>query len=147
LRERGRAVAIAVEVLHRLGFNLELWVGESVRPSGGGYDNDDYAIEMVQVKSAADPMDWDAIMFAIAHPAMLRQIAFGLNESRDWNERDLYGFVRGRGYGTCGEFPESITEQFDIVLESQKSNHFDRAAFINNILVTAESDRIQDMEV
>lgn len=141
LRERGRSVAIAVEVLHRLGFNLELWVGESVQAGR------DYVIEMVKVKDAADLMDWDSIMFAMAHPAMLRCIAFGLNETRPDDERDKFGFVAGRGYGTCCEFPSSITEQFDVVLESQKSNHFNQAAFIENILVTAESDRIEEFEV
>jgi len=140
LRERGRAVAVAVEVLHRLGFNIELWAGECV--AGGGA----LSVEMVKIKDAADPMDWDAVMFPIAHPTFLRRFIFALNESRPENERSMFSF-NGGGYGTPRPLPTDIANGFDLVLDMQRSNHFDRAAFMQQVLVTAETVRIADVEV
>lgn len=144
LRERGRAVAVAVEVLHQLGFNLEIWTGEAVKQMNG---TNHVAVEMVKLKEAEDPLDWDALMFGIGHPGMLRRVIFGLNETRPEDERRRFGFKPKGGYGYPCSLPKEIGEGFDVVLEQQQNNQFNRDAFIEQVMVTAESVRIADVEV
>lgn len=144
IRRRGRAVAIAVEVLYRLGFQMELWAGESVKGYGEVDGKKLQTVEMVKVKEASDPLDWDAVMFSMAHPGMLRRIVFALNEARPTEERKACGFQRSGGYGMPCAFPKDITDQFDVVMEGLKDNHFDMEAFINDIVVTATDDRVEE---
>lgn len=143
LRERGRGVAAAVDVLHRLGFSIELWCGEAVE----SHRNRSVSVEMVKVKEAADPLDWDAVMFGIGHPTMLRRFVFALNESRPDDQRSMFGFQSSGGYGSPCSLPTSIAEGFDVVLEAQRGNRFDKNEFIQTMLVTAETARIADVEV
>lgn len=145
LRERGRGVAAAVDVLHRLGFSVELWCGEAV---SAGWDNSRaVSVEMVKIKEASDPLDWDAVMFGIGHPTFLRKFVFSLNESRPSEQRARFGFKVMGGYGGPCSLPESIAEGFDVVLEAQTGNRFDKNEFIQRMLITAETVRIADVEV
>jgi hypothetical protein len=141
LRERGRGVAAAVDVLFRLGFSVELWCGEAVSRGPN------MSVEMVKIKEAPDPLDWDAVMFGIGHPTMLRRFTFALNESRPADQRKKFGFQSTGGYGSPDSLPESIADGFDVVLEAQRGNRFDKNEFIQTMLVTADSVRIADVEV
>jgi hypothetical protein len=140
ISKRGRAVVVATEVLHRMGFGLELWCGEAVK------GNEDRTSEMVKIKEAGDPMDWDAVMFMLSNPMNLRRVTFALNELRDKDQKQRMGFTEYGGYGSPCEFPEEITNQFDVNMPMLRSNDFDATAFIKEILVTAEVDKVEEFE-
>lgn len=138
IRQRGRAVAVAVEVLHMLGFNLELWAGEATTAGG------DQCVEMVKVKEAHDPLDWDSVMFALAHPCMLRRVVFGLNEVRPMDVRKQFGFTGNGHYGSPSKFPKDIRDQYDVVLEALHSNDFNMREFVNQVMVTVDGDKVEE---
>lgn len=144
---RGTAVVSAVQAVQAMGFNVELWVGESVSPTGNAGDNS-RNVEMVKVKDYRDPIDIDVSMFCMAHPAMLRRIFFLLNEEHDDNHRRAFGFGVGTGgYGSPSEFPKELTEQFDFVVEQYRWGQEKNAeSIIESMIFTNDEERISEYE-
>jgi hypothetical protein len=146
LAARGSNVVAAVEAAQAMGFNAEIWVGEAVTPSSNR-SSKAANVEIIRVKDYLDPIDIDSLMFCIAHPAMLRRIMFVLNEEHEEEHRTKFGFFVGGGYGVPTEFPESITESFDLVIERFKFGEEDDASkMLDSIFVLDENERISEYE-
>ena len=97
---RGAAVAALVELLELAGYRVELWAVEATDPSWGGRGGAGSICRLrnqVLVKSSEQPLDLSRVAFALAHPAMLRRLAFSLMELQDKKTRDAAGV--GGGYG------------------------------------------------
>lgn len=70
---RGQAVTALALALSKLGYALEVWVDLTGKPMGG---NGKTSVTRVLVKSAHDVTDPERLLFALAHPAMLRVFGF-----------------------------------------------------------------------
>ena len=92
VRRRGAAVVALVDVLNRAGNRLEIWSWNGITIGG---NRESIA---TKIQDAADPVNMGRIMFALAHPGLLRRVVFGVQENpavfdESWI-RD-----RGEGYG------------------------------------------------
>lgn len=75
IERRGRTMVALALALSKLGHNTELWADLS-----GGYGASSQWRIRILVKGANDELDPARIMFAFAHPAMLRQLGFSAVE-------------------------------------------------------------------
>lgn len=142
ITERGMAVAAAVEAVQRMGFNVELWVGECVTGWGNrsGYDA---SVELVRVKDYRDVIDEEVSLFLMAHPGMLRKIIFWCNEQNPKVIRRDFGFgPDGSGYGRPARFPAEVSEQYDLVVETGQS--FTVEEIVDQLVVTKQEDRLNE---
>lgn len=76
IQRRGQLVVALAIALTRLGHGVELWVNNHTGHSKSGECEFN-----VKVKGVDDEIDPAQIMFAYAHPAMLRRLVFGIRES------------------------------------------------------------------
>jgi hypothetical protein len=98
VRARGAAIVALVDVLARCGNRLEVWSWSGVSHGSRGRTS-----TAVLVQAADQPLDMGRIMFALAHPAWLRRIMFGVWENPANGNTPAIVTERGSGYGT----PES----------------------------------------
>lgn len=102
---RGAAIAALVEAFQMLGYDLAIWVENSVDPLGYGWGQkrgekgrySSYTV-LTHVHRAGDPLDINKVMFPIGNPSWLRRIVFGIQEGEPPIIRDTFGFLDG-GYG------------------------------------------------
>lgn len=88
MRRRGEVLAAFALSLAGIGIATEIWADVSLRsPEGAGI-----ATYRVQVQAASDVVDESRICFALAHPAMLRQLIFAT--WRDLPAADKFGGER-----------------------------------------------------
>ncbi len=92
IRARGVAVCALVDVLHKMGVGIELWTEQCYQHPFK--DSKAYSM-LVKLHDSADMLDIDDIMFAIAHPSMLRRIGFAGVEQMEW-AKDYVGSGYGR---------------------------------------------------
>jgi hypothetical protein len=86
---RGAAICALAECLTMVGYTLEVW-GES---------HSGEISHTVRVKAAADALDADAMLYAMAHPSMFRRIMFSAEEHESTEIRKRNGIYDGGGYG------------------------------------------------
>lgn len=96
VRNRGLAVAALVDLIARCGRSVELYCENPV-----GYGNKSHGRHtlLVKVKPAEGYLDIDQILFAIAHPAFQRRLAFSAQDQETEQIRNEYGFHTSGGYG------------------------------------------------
>jgi hypothetical protein len=94
VRRRGAAVMALCDVLARAQHPLEVWAAVCNTAPGGAR----YAC-VVKVQDADQPLDAGRLLFALAHPAMLRQLGFAVEEHEKATTRKQFGYVDGGGYG------------------------------------------------
>lgn len=90
---RGAAIMALVDILARAQHPVEIWAGmcNSRREAR--------SCILVKVQAANEPLDMGRVMFALAHPAMLRQLGFAAEQTFPDSVRKAMGYVRGGGYG------------------------------------------------
>lgn len=93
MRQRGAAVVALVDVLAQAGYSLEIWAVQRVTTYIGS------CAVQVLVQHPADPIDMGTIMYALAHPTMLRRLVFSAEERLPKRYRDESAGV-GHGYGS-----------------------------------------------
>jgi len=93
--KRGRVITALALALSRLGHNTELWADLT-----GKNDKGELQVRVL-VKSADDELDPAKVMYAFAHPSMLRQLHFSALEKRGYpsNQR-VIPLVRDLPEGT-----------------------------------------------
>lgn len=96
MRRRGAAICALVETLEVMQHSTEIWVESSVRSRFSVTST--YTV-LVKVKSADEILDMDRVMFALAHPSMLRRLVFSLQECENASIRSQFGFNPNGGYG------------------------------------------------
>ena len=111
IQARGVAVCALIDVLHKMGVGIELWTEQCyMHPSD---DKRRYS-HLVKLHDSSDMMDIDDIMFAIAHPSMLRRLGFAGVEQMEWaNEYTRSGYGRVRDM-VCGDM---LGGDVDVVVE------------------------------
>jgi hypothetical protein len=98
----GAAVATLCETLEQSGRSVRLTLGYLVRSYRDNvrYESNTY----VRLKDFGEPLNMGRLVFALAHPAMLRRIIFRVFERYTREERDAMGFHANEGYGSPGWF-------------------------------------------
>lgn len=98
IARRGATLCALTEAFILLGFQLEVWV----EVTQSSYNADaGLATRLIRVQTAGDPIDVDAMMFAIGHPDFFRRILWSQGEKYDtlhdkfgYNETGYYGLNR-----------------------------------------------------
>lgn len=143
IRLRGAAILALVQCLRRAQHPLEIWAVEPITGGRGGR----YCVS-VCVQHADEEVDEGRLMFALAHPAMLRRITFGYEEGEDAATRRRFGFgPDGFGYGQPDEATEADVPAVDdgttIVLPQLRLGHkWDHDAAVR--WIEEQLDRIFD---
>jgi hypothetical protein len=111
---RGVAILALIDTIHKMGVGVELWWEESASHTIN-------FTTLVKLHDSSEPMDIDAIMFALANPDMLRRLQFSVQEQHPLaNQMGV-----GNGYGTpqnLWSVKHNFTD-YDIVVEKlQNSN-------------------------
>lgn len=94
LMQRGLAICGLIEALRYMQHGVELWVEQTVT------SGKDMLSTLVRVKEATEPMDMGRVIFAVAHPTMLRRMVFSIEENQPYEWRSRIGIGdAGSGYG------------------------------------------------
>jgi hypothetical protein len=128
LIERGRAVAALALALAHLGYGIEVYADATVEPFEGG--------KQIQVrtlvKSATDELDPARLIYALAHPSMLRVWSMGAMwlAPKDYREANsvggMYGcpidplenLPDGTIYLPCVRSPQDVPDAADFLRDS-----------------------------
>jgi len=100
---RGIVIAAVCRKLERLGYGVQIWVGDAGRGSKG------ISVNLVRVKDSSEYIDDKALAFWMGHPAALRRIFFRFIEATPV-KIDI-----GSCYGMPGNF---TSPDFDLVSPS-----------------------------
>lgn len=122
IMSRGTAVLALVDTLHKLGVGVELW-WESTVNGKTTPDGANKFTTAVKLHDSAEPMDIDNLMFALAHPSMLRRMMFSVKEQSRY--RKEIGAYDGQGYGTSTDMGMVRVDQFDVRIERLENGHGD----------------------
>lgn len=102
---RGAAVMALATLLQRAQHPLEIWAA----PSCSSEDKPKVRLTyMVKVQAADESLDMGRVMFAVAHPSMLRRLAWSLRETESQEVRDRFGVSLMGGYG---QTPRNVYER------------------------------------
>lgn len=108
IRRRGVAVCALVDTLHKLGLGVELWWDSTIRGTDGNRHS-----TVVKLHDSAEPLDIDNIMFALAHPSMLRRLVFSIQERSSKAKAQNVG----GGYGVPADMGVTTLQDFDVIVE------------------------------
>ena len=94
--ERGAVIIALVESFAMLGYQLELWTERTI--TNAASRGSEFASFLVRVAAAGEPLDIDAVMFALGHPDWNRRIAFAVAEGFG-PMRSKFSSKHGGNYG------------------------------------------------
>lgn len=94
VRRRGAAVMALVYVLQQLQHPLEVWAQHSATGHGSPSMR---LTHLVEVQRADEPVDIGRVMYALAHPTMLRRMCFRVEDHESPAIRKAIGIPGGRG--------------------------------------------------
>jgi hypothetical protein len=128
INQRGAAVVSLIDALRLAQHTLEIWVHYGVSTYGG---REWHCVALL--KAAEDALDIDGLMFALAHPSMLRRVVFSVMEHEKPAIRKEFHFHTHGGYGSViSRIPTWITADddrpFDVVVDSSATQNIDRSA-------------------
>lgn len=108
--QRGVSVLALVNTLHLMGVGIELWFESCIE----GTDKRAYST-CVKLHDSNQPLDIDNVMFALAHPSMLRRLVFSVQEQSKYQLQQRA--TRGGGYGYCHDLSLQKFIDFDVTVE------------------------------
>lgn len=111
IMKRGVIVCTLIDVLNRLNVGVEVYL-ENCTESGGIKHS-----ILTKLHDSEQLLDIDNLMFAIAHPSMLRRISFSVMELSKWKHAKAIA-KKGGGYGHASN---CMLEKFvgaDVVMDS-----------------------------
>jgi hypothetical protein len=89
IKARGALACALVDTLAKLGVGVEVWLEMATKHRG-------LHSALIMLHSSEERLDIDNLMFAMAHPSMLRRISFSLMEQTQWPDAKQ---IIGHGYG------------------------------------------------
>lgn len=116
IKRRGFGISALAFALTRLGFAVELWADWT----SGSYSGDKVGQMRVLVKGLNDELDYAKILFAYAHPTMLRGLVHAAAHDFNASTRSAIGI--GQYYGVPSH-PEQDLPEGTIYLPELKSSH------------------------
>lgn len=138
IKKRGIAIISLVDTINKLGFGVELWWDSTIEHRGRHST-------AVKLHDSADTLDINSVMFALAHPAMLRRLAFSVQEqSSNASEQNV-----GGGYGCPSTMGIVEAFDFDVTVEKLQDGRGDIVRNpMNWVMSTLKGlDVIGDVEV
>ena len=117
LRRRAAGCTALAQLLMEAGESVEIHTGtyctsEADKPFG----------HTVVVTEAGAPVSIDTCAFWLGHPAAHRQITFRLRDAHVPRATEAWG--HGGGYGFSQNFPESMRNGFDLVVDYTNSSQW-----------------------
>jgi hypothetical protein len=125
---KGKVITALALELERLGINVELIADQSV----GSNISDKRMTQRVTVKSANDALDPARILYAYAHPSMLRVIALCNYHAMPAEWQDAMG--TGVGYGRPCAPPQDLPEGTMYLPETFSGTDVDAAGLLTGYL-------------
>jgi hypothetical protein len=116
IRKRGVAVISLVDTINKLGFGVELWWDSTIE----GKDGLDHSTA-VKLHDSSDTLDINSVMFALAHPSMLRRLTFSVQEQSSTAKAQGVG----KGYGSIGRMATPRVFDFDVTVERLQDGYGD----------------------
>jgi hypothetical protein len=116
---RGSAIVASIDILESLGFRIKVTAYDSCY--GEGSSSKDAHVDIVQLKDYHEPINLDAVSFALTHPGFARRIGFGAQDAQSEEIRKRFGFHSGSGYG----HPEFNFIPDEVVYNDQQVIKFD----------------------
>ena len=118
---RGQLIVALALALNSLGHAVEIWADKNSRAAKTRATM--HAYQRVLVKGASDELDPAQIMFALAHPAMLRVLSFAINDGYPGKWRNAFSDEKARGI-PAARFTELVARfpEGTIFLPELKSN-------------------------
>lgn len=127
---RGAAVAALVDLLELSGRRVRVTTVLNTTSGDGAYTC------YVTVKHPGDPLQVDALAFALAHPAYMRRLGFSLMEQAPKNvRREVHVGDGGTGYGTPTEVESSADLYMPSLLYTSEWREEDAPAWVEQQLV------------
>jgi hypothetical protein len=108
IKKRGVTVTVLINILNRLGVGVEVYLENCTRSAGK------YHSLLVKLHDSAELLDIDNLMFAIAHPSMLRRVSFSNMEKSKWGEAKK---IIQAGYGSSNAVMLADYLQADVVVD------------------------------
>ena len=105
MQKRGCTLTVLVDALATLGLSVELWGETTVT-----VNNDLSHTTLVKLHDSREPMDINDMMFALAHPSMLRRLTFSVRERAVGKTK-----IRGAGYGRSAPITKAVELESDVV--------------------------------
>lgn len=122
LMRRGVAVLSLIDTINKLGFGIELWWDSTV--AGKRADKYDCFTTAVKLHDSEDSLDINSVMFALAHPSMLRRLTFSVQEQSEF--ATAQGAVgAGGGYGSPSRMGMPNIDDYDVVVDKLQDGHGD----------------------
>lgn len=118
IKRRGIAVLALVDTITKLGCGVELWVDSTIQGDGGSRYT-----TAVKLHDSNDTLDIDSIMFALAHPSMLRRLVFSIQEQSPTASKQ--GARTHGGYGIPSKIGITANNDFDVVVEKLQDGYGD----------------------
>jgi len=114
IKKRGIAIISLVDTIAKLGFGVELWWDSTIEHTGRH-------CTAVKLHDSADTLDINSVMFALAHPSMLRRLTFSVQEqSSNAKQQNV-----GGGYGRPSTMGIVEAFDFDVTVEKLQDGHGD----------------------
>jgi len=110
IMKRGIVLLALVDTLQKLGVSVEIYGETAV---AGGYST--MHTTVTKLHDPTDRLDIDELMFTLAHPAMLRRMAFAVREMSSCAKE--IGAVQGGSYGSTRHTVYAPTVNADIRME------------------------------
>ena len=111
IMQRGVLATALVDVLAKLGVGVEVWLESATDDRGKSKHS-----QLIKLHSSEERLDIDNLMFAMAHPSMLRRIGFSILERTGWANAKKIAQV-GAGYGQPHNCLMKDYIQADIVID------------------------------
>jgi hypothetical protein len=110
IQQRGALAVALVDVLNKLGVGVEVWLESATE-----YDNK-YHSQLIKLHSSEERLDVNNLMFAMAHPSMLRRVGFSILEKTGWAPAKVCAQV-GAGYGRPHDMTQAVRIEADVKIE------------------------------
>lgn len=95
IKQRGAMICSLVDIINRMGIGVEVYSEIATADSGK------YHSMLTKLHDSQQLLDIDNLMFAIAHPSMLRRISFSNMEMSKWEQaKKIIGSTYGQS-STC----------------------------------------------
>lgn len=112
IKARGALACALVDTLAKLGVGVEVWL-ELPTLAGSAYHS-----ALIMLHSSEQRLDIDNLMFAMAHPSMLRRISFSMMERSEWPSAK--GII-GAGYGAATELKMGEYVNADVMVDKMEN--------------------------
>lgn len=112
IKHRGVVACALIDVLAKLGVGVEVWLESATLDSHTGEKHS----QLSKLHDSEERLDINNLMFALAHPSMLRRVGFSVLEQTQWKPAKRIAQVNA-GYGRPNDVLMKDYINADVVIE------------------------------